>query len=198
MATASCWFDLSLCHCVARIFPNSLVSTAYFTTKQPFCRLRGHVMPAELDRIDRALLTALQGNARLTIAELADLVSLTTSPCWRRVKQLEESGYITGYQAVLSPRAMGFGVTAFVSIMMESHTKQTALAFEQQLMAIPQIVACHNISGRYDFLLEVLAADLESFGEFTREVLQRLPGVKEIYSSFSYKAVKEGRSIPVS
>ncbi|HCP28559.1 MAG TPA: hypothetical protein DIT96_02820 [Pseudomonas sp.] len=91
-------------------------------------------MPAELDRIDRALLTALQGNARLTIAELADLVSLTTSPCWRRVKQLEESGYITGYQAVLSPRAMGFGVTAFVSIMMESHTKQTALAFEQQLM----------------------------------------------------------------
>ncbi|MFK3945232.1 Lrp/AsnC family transcriptional regulator [Pseudomonas fulva] len=155
-------------------------------------------MPAELDRIDRALLTALQGDARLTIAELADLVSLTTSPCWRRVKQLEESGYITGYQAVLSPRAMGFGVTAFVSIMMESHTKQTALAFEQQLMAIPQIVACHNISGRYDFLLEVLAADLESFGEFTREVLQRLPGVKEIYSSFSYKAVKEGRSIPVS
>jgi len=155
-------------------------------------------MPAELDRIDRALLTALQGNARLTIAELADLVSLTTSPCWRRVKQLEESGYITGYQAVLSPRAMGFGVTAFFSIMMESHTKQTALAFEQQLMAIPQIVACHNISGRYDFLLEVLAADLESFGEFTREVLQRLPGVKEIYSSFSYKAVKEGRSIPVS
>lgn len=155
-------------------------------------------MPAELDRIDRALLTALQGNARLTIAELSDLVSLTTSPCWRRVKQLEESGYITGYQAVLSPRAMGFGVTAFVSIMMESHTKQTALAFEQQLMAIPQIVACHNISGRYDFLLEVLAADLESFGEFTREVLQRLPGVKEIYSSFSYKAVKEGRSIPVS
>lgn len=155
-------------------------------------------MPAELDRIDRALLTALQGNARLTVAELADLVSLTTSPCWRRVKRLEESGYITGYQAVLSPRAMGFGVTAFVSIMMESHTKQTALAFEQQLMAIPQIVACHNISGRYDFLLEVLAADLESFGEFTREVLQRLPGVKEIYSSFSYKAVKEGRLIPVS
>lgn len=155
-------------------------------------------MPAELDCIDRALLTALQGNARLTIAELADLVSLTTSPCWRRVKRLEESGYITGYQAVLSPRAMGFGVTAFVSIMMESHTKQTALAFEQQLMAIPQIVACHNISGRYDFLLEVLAADLESFGEFTREVLQRLPGVKEIYSSFSYKAVKEGRFIPVS
>jgi Lrp/AsnC family leucine-responsive transcriptional regulator len=82
--------------------------------------------------------------------------------------------------------------------MMDSHTKDMALAFEKRLMEIPEIVACHNISGRYDFLLEILARDLESFGEFTREVLQRLPGVKEIYSSFSYKAVKERRVIPVS
>ncbi|QNT40303.1 MULTISPECIES: Lrp/AsnC family transcriptional regulator [Pseudomonas] len=155
-------------------------------------------MPSRLDRTDRALLAALQDNARLTIAELADQVALTTSPCWRRVKLLEDNGYITGYQAILSPKSLGFGVTAFVSIMMDSHTKDMALAFEQRLMEIPEIVACHNISGRYDFLLEILARDLESFGEFTREVLQRLPGVKEIYSSFSYKAVKERRVIPVS
>lgn len=154
-------------------------------------------MPNNLDRTDRALLAALQNNARLTIAELADQVSLTTSPCWRRVKLLEEHGYITGYQAIVSPKALGFGVTAFVSIMMDSHTKAMALAFEQRLMEIPEIVACHNISGRYDFLLEVLARDLESFGEFAREVLQRLPGVKEIYSSFSYKAVKDTRLIPL-
>ena len=81
---------------------------------------------------------------------------------------------------------------------MDSHTKEMALAFEKRLLEIPEIVSCHNISGRYDFLLEILARDLESFGEFTREVLQRLPGVKEIYSSFSYKAVKERRVIPVS
>ncbi|MFB4393481.1 MULTISPECIES: Lrp/AsnC family transcriptional regulator [unclassified Pseudomonas] len=154
-------------------------------------------MPAPLDRIDRALLAALQDNARLTVAELADQVSLTTSPCWRRVKLLEENGYITGYQATLSPKSLGFGVTAFVSIMMESHNKDAARAFEQRLMDIPEIVACHNVSGRYDFLLEILARDLESFGEFAREVLQTLPGVKEIYSSFSYKAVKERRVVPV-
>ncbi|WP_296264588.1 Lrp/AsnC family transcriptional regulator [Pseudomonas sp. UBA6562] len=153
-------------------------------------------MPIDLDRTDRALLDALQRNARLTIAELADQVALTTSPCWRRVKRLEEHGYITGYQAVLSPKALGFGVTAFVSIMMDSHGKDAAQAFEQRLMDIPQIVACHHVSGRYDFLLEVLARDLESFGEFAREILQRLPGVKEIYSSFSYKAVKHQRVIP--
>lgn len=154
-------------------------------------------MPVGLDRTDKALLNALQGNARLTVAELADRVALTTSPCWRRVRSLEESGVISGYQAILSPKALGYGVTAFVSIMMESHTQEIARAFEQRLLEIPEIVACHNVSGRYDFLLEVVAKDLESFGEFAREVLQTLPCVKEIYSSFSYKSVRRLRVIPL-
>lgn len=154
-------------------------------------------MPSGLDRTDKALLSALQVNARLTVAELADSVALTTSPCWRRVKQLEESAMITGYQAILSPKALGYGVTAFVSVMMDSHSQDTARAFEQRLLAIPEIIACHNVSGRYDFLLEVVARDLESFGEFAREVLQTLPAVKEIYSSFSFKSVKPLRMIPL-
>ena len=155
-------------------------------------------MPSALDRTDKALLAALQGNARLTVAELAESVSLTTSPCWRRVKILEESGVITGYQAILSPKELGYGVTAFVSVMMASHSQEVARSFEQRLLEIPEIVACHNVSGRYDFLLEVVARDLESFGEFAREVLQTLPAVKEIYSSFSYKSVKLRRVVPVS
>ena len=154
-------------------------------------------MPTALDRTDKALLAALQRNARLTVAELAESVSLTTSPCWRRVKILEESGIITGYQAVLSPKELGYGVTAFVSVMMESHSQEVARKFEQRLLEIPEIIACHNVSGRYDFLLEVVAKDLESFGEFAREVLQTLPAVKEIYSSFSFKAVKPNRLIPM-
>lgn len=155
-------------------------------------------MPSALDRTDKALLAALQNNARLTVAELADSVSLTTSPCWRRVKILEERGLITGYQAILSPKALGYGVTAFVSVMMASHSQEMARNFEQCLLDIPEIVACHNVSGRYDFLLEVVAKDLESFGEFTREILQTLPAVKEIYSSFSYKTVKPRRIIPLA
>ena len=154
-------------------------------------------MPVTLDRTDKALLAALQGNARLTVAELAERVSLTTSPCWRRVKMLEDSGLITGYQAIISPNELGYGVTAFVSLMMASHSRETARSFEQRLLEIPEIVACHNISGRYDFLLEVVAKDLESFGEFAREVLQTLPAVKEIYSSFSFKSVKPQRVIPI-
>ena len=154
-------------------------------------------MPIVLDRTDKALLDALQTNARLTVAELAEQVALTTSPCWRRVKLLEEHGFISGYQAILSPKRLGYGVTAFVSVMMASHSKETARSFEQRLLEIPEIVACHNVSGRYDFLLEVVAKDLESFGEFAREVLQTLPAVKEIYSSFSFKSVKPHRVIPV-
>ena len=154
-------------------------------------------MPLSLDRTDKALLNALQGNARLTVAELAERVSLTTSPCWRRVRNLEESGVISGYQAILSPKALGYGVTAFVSIMMESHTQEIARAFEQRLLDIPEIVACHNVSGRYDFLLEVVAKDLESFGEIARAVFQTIPCVKEIYSSFYYKKVRPLRVIPL-
>lgn len=95
-------------------------------------------MPIKLDRTDKALLNALQGNARLTVAELAERVALTTSPCWRRVRTLEESGVISGYQAILSPKALGYGVTAFVSIMMDSHTQEIARAFEQRLLEIPK------------------------------------------------------------
>ena len=150
-----------------------------------------------LDRVDRALLAELQANARLTVAELAERVALTASPCWRRVKRLEDEGYIQGYRAMLSPEALGYGVTAFVSVMMGSHSQQLAREFEARVAAIPEIIACHNVSGRYDFMLEVIAPDLKAFGEFARNVLQALPGVKEIYSSFSLKAVKEVRLLPV-
>ncbi len=151
-----------------------------------------------LDRTDRALLEALQSNARLTVAELADRVSLTPSPCWRRVKRLEEAGLVKGYRAILSAEKLGYGVTAFVNVMMGSHEKDISNQFEQRLDEIPEVISCHHVSGKYDFLLEVVAEDLQAFGEFTRNVLQTLPGVKEIYSSFSMKVLKGDRVLPVT
>jgi Lrp/AsnC family transcriptional regulator, leucine-responsive regulatory protein len=151
-----------------------------------------------LDATDHQLLSLLQANARLTVAELAEQVSLSASPCWRRVKQLEDMGYIQAYQARLSAEQLGYGVTAFVSVMMGSHGQDVARAFEARLLEIPEIIACHHVSGRYDFLLEVVAADLNAFGDFTRNTLQALPGVKELYSSFSLKAVKSERKLPLT
>lgn len=154
-------------------------------------------MSDKLDRLDRQLLDVLQLNARLTVTELAERVALSPSSCWRRVRQLEEAGYIEGYAARLSPTHLGFGVLAFVSVMMGHHDKGLTRAFEDSLADIPEVVACHNVSGRYDFLLEVVSEDLQAFGSFTRDVLQALPGVKEIHSSFSLKAVKSSRRLPV-
>ena len=151
----------------------------------------------QLNRLDRLLLEGLQLNSRLTMAELSDRVALSPSACWRRVKLLEEAGYIEAYTAQLSASRLGFGVLAFVSLMMDRHDKETTLAFEARLTEIPQILTCHNVSGRDDFLLEVVAIDLQAFGEFTRDVLQMLPGVKEIHSSFSLKAVKSIRRLPL-
>lgn len=154
-------------------------------------------MTTDLDRVDRQILVELQGDARLTVAELAERVSLSPSPCWRRVRQLEQAGYIEGYEARLSATRLGLGITAFVSVVMGEHSQEVARAFEARLQDIPEIIACHNVSGRYDFLLEVVAVDLAAYGEFARGTLQALPGVKELHSSFSLKAVKSQRRLPM-
>ncbi|MCB1953663.1 MAG: Lrp/AsnC family transcriptional regulator, partial [Rhodocyclaceae bacterium] len=150
-----------------------------------------------MDKVDKKILSTLQDDARVTVAELSERVSLTSSPCWRRVKALEEAGFIRGYHAELDPRQLGYDVTAFVNVMLENHRLDLGDSFEVAVQGIPQVVACHNVSGRYDFMLEVVAADLEAFGEFARNVLRALPGVKEIYSSFSLKSIKRSRSIPI-
>ena len=155
-------------------------------------------MNEQLDRTDLRLLAALQDDARLTVAQLAEKVSLSASPCWRRVKRLEEAGDIEGYHAHLSASRLGHGITAFVSVVMGSHTREVARAFEARLQDIPEIIACHNVSGQYDFLLEVVAADLAAYGEFARNVLQDLPGVTELHSSFSLKSLKDQRKLPLA
>lgn len=151
-----------------------------------------------LDRTDRRLLAALQDDARLTVAELAERVALSTSPCWRRVRRLEQAGYIEGYHAHLSAAKLGYGITAFVSVVMGSHTQDVARAFEAAVQEIPQVVACHNVSGEYDFLLEVVATDLAAYGEFARNILQGLPGVRELHSSFSLMSIKARRRLPLA
>ena len=154
-------------------------------------------MNEQLDRTDLRLLAALQDDARLTVAQLAEKVSLSASPCWRRVKRLEEAGYIEGYHAHLSASRLGHGITAFVSVVMGSHGQEVARAFEAAIEEIPEVVACHNVSGEYDFLLEVVATDLASYGQFARNVLQALPGVRELHSSFSLMSIKARRRLPL-
>lgn len=151
----------------------------------------------KLDSVDRQLLEALQADGRTTLGELAEKVCLSPSPCWRRVKQLEESGLIEGYNARLSRRKLGYGVTGFVHLQMENHTPEAAESFERAVVALPQVLSCHNLSGRYDYQLEVIGVDLETFAEFVRTHIRALPGVREISTSFSLKEIKRVIAIPI-
>lgn len=151
----------------------------------------------KLDNTDRQLLDALQKDGRTTIGDLAERVSLSQSPCWRRVRHLEECGVIAGYHARLDRKLLGYGVLGFVHLAMHDHTPDMAAAFEREVVALPQVLACHNLSGRYDYQLEVVAQDLELFAEFVRSNIRGLPGVREISTSFSLKEVKRSIALPV-
>ena len=152
---------------------------------------------AQLDRTDLKILDALQVDGRLTNAELAEKVGLSLSPCWRRLKRLEESGVIEGYQAVLNRRALGLGVTAFVRVDIERHTPAMERKFEDAIADLDEIVSCHVISGEGAFMLVVMSDSLESFSKFALDTLMALPGVKDTRTSFSLKEVKASSALPL-
>lgn len=152
---------------------------------------------APLDRTDLKILEALQADGRLTNAELAERVGLSLSPCWRRLKRLEETGVIAGYQAVLDRRALGLGVTAFVRVDIERHTPAMERRFEDAIADLDEIVSCHVISGEGAFMLVVMCDSLESFSKFALDTLMALPGVKDTRTSFSLKEVKSSTALPL-
>lgn len=125
----------------------------------------------DLDKTDRAILAALQRDGRMPIARLADTVGLSETPCARRLKRLESDGYIERYRAQLSRKALGFGVVAFVLVRFAVHDRDVANRFEREILAIERILSCHNVSGTADYLLQVVARDLDDYGTFLRESL---------------------------
>ena len=151
-----------------------------------------------LDKFDLAILHELQSDGRLTNAELANRVGLSAAPCWRRVRALEDAGYITGYRAELNRAKIGLGVLAFVRLDAERNSGDALGQMEKAIRDIPQIVSCHYISGSGTFELQVVAPDLAEFSSFAREVLIHLPNVKDLHTSFSLGEVKAGGALPLS
>jgi Lrp/AsnC family transcriptional regulator, leucine-responsive regulatory protein len=151
-----------------------------------------------LDRFDIAILQALQADARLSNAELAARIGLSAAPTWRRVKWLEEQGYITGYRAELDRRKIGLGVLAFVRLDAERNNSESTRALEDAIRARPEVVACHYISGTGTFELHVVATDLDAFSRLALEVLFKLPNVKDLHTSFSLGEVKTGAALPLA
>lgn len=150
-----------------------------------------------LDRYDVAILAELQRDARLSNAELAARIGLSAAPTWRRVKWLEEQGYITGYRAELDRRRVGLGVLAFVRVDAERNNADATRALEAALRALPEVIACHYVSGTGTFELEVVATDLDAYSRWTMDRLFTLPNVKDIHTSFSLGEVKAGGALPL-
>ncbi|WP_326535605.1 Lrp/AsnC family transcriptional regulator [Pseudorhodoferax sp.] len=150
-----------------------------------------------LDKFDLAILQELQADGRLSNAELAQRVGLSAAPCWRRVKALEEAGFIKGYHAEIDRRRIGLGVLAFVRLDADRNSGNVTRELEDAIRKLPEVVSCHYISGAGTFELQVVSRDLDSFAQFAREVLINLPNVKDLHTSFSLGEVKESSALPL-
>jgi DNA-binding Lrp family transcriptional regulator len=143
-----------------------------------------------LEPTEIKLLKLLQNDARVTNNELADKIGMSASPCWRKVRRLEDDGVIEGYRAVLNRKKIGLGVMVFIRVVIDSHSEAEAKKFEEEVIALEDVVACYSIGGDADFLLQVVAYDLDSYADFAMSVVRRLPRIKEMQSMFVLKEIK--------
>ncbi|MCB1378276.1 MAG: Lrp/AsnC family transcriptional regulator [Alphaproteobacteria bacterium] len=151
----------------------------------------------DLDKIDKIILTELQANSRQPIAELAAKAGLSPSACHRRVKLLEEAGIITGYAATLDRTLLGLANEFFVEVSLAAQTEEAFEKFEKAVQRVPEVLECHLMSGQFDYLLRVVAADTTDYERIHRSRIARLPGVQRIQSSLALRTVKARAGYPV-
>lgn len=151
----------------------------------------------EIDSINAQILSLLQDDGRMTNAKLAEQLNMSETPSWRRLKKLEESGIIEGYQAVLNRKKLGLGVMAFVQLSFSQHDQVATAEFQRIVNVTPNILSCHNTTGEDDFLLIVVAQDLDDYSGFVDSTLRRIPGVTNIRSNLSLREMKSSNKLPV-
>jgi Lrp/AsnC family leucine-responsive transcriptional regulator len=151
----------------------------------------------KLDRIDARILAELQTDGRSTVVELGGRVGLTGTPCARRIRQLEQRGVILGYSAVLEPTRLGLNVQAFVQVKLERHTDENVEQFQRELAVLEQVVSCFATTGEYDFMLQVLAPDLEALSALVLKKLLKISCVRDVHSSIVLDTVKRSTRVPL-
>src|SRR6201986_1831615 len=151
----------------------------------------------DLDAIDRKILALLQSDGRITMQELADKVGLSVSPCHRRVKPLEERGFITRYIATVDQKAVGLHVSVFISIKLARQKEEDLSRFERAISKWEEVLECYLMTGNRDYLLRALAPDLAAYETFRKTKRPRLDGIASIESSFALSQVKYSIALPV-
>lgn len=152
----------------------------------------------KLDATDRRILEVLQSDARIANVDLAAQVNLSPSPCLRRVRRLEEEGFVRGYVSLLDPAAIGLPVSVFVQVSLEKQVDDALDEFERQIVSRPEVMECYLMTGDSDYLLRVVAPDIAAFQSFLLDHLTRIPGVASIKSSFALKQVSYRTALPLS
>lgn len=154
-------------------------------------------MPIKLDAIDRRILRALQRNSNQTNAELAQQAGLSATPCLRRVHLLEEQGVIDAYVALLNPAAVDLRFTAFVRVTLERQDKTTVERFAREMEQAPEVLECHLMADSYDYLLRVIARDLDDYQRFQMETLTQIEGVRNVETEIPLKRIKQTVRLPI-
>ena len=153
---------------------------------------------SKIDQTDAKILKLLQHDSRMSNAELSEKIGMSASPCWRRVKQLEETQVIKGYGVLVDRKKIGLGVMVFIRVSIDSHSEKEAKKFEEEVSALEHVVACYSIGGDADFLLQVVSPDLDTYAEFSMSIIRRLPGIKEMQSMFVLKELKPFLAYPIN
>ena len=150
-----------------------------------------------LDNFDRKILQALQESSDYSMAELGEIVGLSHTPCWRRVKRLQEEGIIKGKVTLLDPNKLNLSVTVFTYITIKSHAEESLNAFETAVKNVNEIVQCHSTSGDKDYVLQVLVNSVSDYERLLKQTLVHLPNVASANSTFALKQVKNTTQLPL-
>jgi DNA-binding Lrp family transcriptional regulator len=151
----------------------------------------------DIDKFDRKILAQLQRDGRLSNVDLAQRVGLSESACLRRVRALEQAGFIKGYVAVLDQKRLGRSGTVFVHIALRREEQSELAAFEQAVQRIPEIMECYLMTGEFDYLLRLVVSDMADFERIHNEALTRLPGVSRVNSSIAIRTVRKTTELPI-
>ena len=151
----------------------------------------------KLDEIDLRILRDLQENGKITNVELARRIGISAPPCLRRVRALEEAGFITGYHAEIEPAKLGYNVTVFAQVGLDSQSESELSAFEELVRSWPEVRDCHMLAGEADFILRIVAQDWETYQKFVTEKLTPAPNVANVKSALTLRASKHEPGVPV-
>lgn len=143
-----------------------------------------------MDQLDKKILAQLQRNSRASLQEIGQQVGLSATPCWNRIRKMEESGVIEGYTVQLNAQALGLQDTVLIQVTLDSHSDNILEAFGESLAAIPEVVEAHLVSGDYDYLLRVVVRDTRDYERFLREKLYHVKGIRHSRSSFVLRTLK--------